>query len=187
MVTDDLPEDVSHALIARYSEPHRDYHGVRHLEFGLERLAELGAGPIERIAYWFHDAVHSNSTPDDERASAEVAREMLRDHLTIRELNEVVRLVLLTITHQPEPGDESGAMVSDADLAGLALDWASYSRNVEGIRFELPDVTDEQWRIGRAQVLRSLLDGEHLFHTEHGRTHWEAAARANMQRELDEL
>ena len=187
MVTDDLPLEIRDDLLARYGEPHRDYHGVRHLEFGLARLEELGAGPMERIAYWFHDAVHSNTTPDDELASAAVARELLDGHLTFREIDEVARLVLLTITHQPEPGDASGAMISDADLAGLALDWEGYQRNIDGIRFELPHVTDEQWCVGRAKVLESLLDGEHLFHTEHGRTHWEAAARANMQRELDEL
>lgn len=187
VTTDDLPEEVRAELLARYSEPHRDYHGVRHLEFGLARLDELGAGAIERIAYWCHDAVHSNTTPDDELASAEVARRLLANHLTLQEIDEVARLVLLTITHQPAEGDTSGAMISDADLAGLALDWGAYQRNVDGIRFELPNVTDDQWRVGRAAVLERLLGGEHLFHTPHGREHWEASARANLERELSAL
>ncbi|WP_197511770.1 hypothetical protein [Tessaracoccus coleopterorum] len=34
-------------------------------------------GPLERIAFWFHDAVHTSTSPADELASAELARELL--------------------------------------------------------------------------------------------------------------
>lgn len=183
MVTSDLPDDVRDALLARWREPHRHYHGVTHLEYGLRALEELGGGMIERIAFWCHDAVHSNTTPDDELASAEVARELLADHLTIPELHEVVRLVMVTIHHSPEEGDDAGARVSDADLAALAADPETYERNIAGIRAEMPSITDEQWRTGRAAFLDGFLAYERLFHTAEGIERWERRARENLERE----
>lgn len=186
-MTSDLPDEIRDDLLARWREPHRDYHGIRHLETGLGYVEQLGGDAIDRIAFWFHDAVHSNTTPDDERASAELARRMLRDVLTGPEVDEVARLVLVTVSHQPEPGDERGARISDADLAGLALPWEGYLRNVQGIRFELPHVDDEAWRVGRSAFLEGFLANEWLFHTDYGRAHWEAAARANMRQEIEQL
>ncbi len=182
-----LPDDVRDDLLGRWREPHRHYHGERHLVDGLAVLDQLGATDLERIAFWCHDAVHTNTTPDDERASAEVARRLLSEHLTLPEMREVERLILLTIAHRPARGDDVGARIVDADLAALALPWPDYERNTLAIRAELPHVSDEQWRLGRAAVLRRLLGVDHLFHTRHGRAQWEAPARANLERELQDL
>lgn len=187
MTSDLLPDDVATALLARWREPHRRYHGESHLRHGLDALGVLGATALERVAFWCHDAVHTNTTPDDELASAAVARELLAPHLAPEELAEVERLVLVTVHHQPEPGDDAGARISDADLAGLASDWDGYLRNVEGIRAELPALTDAAWREGRGAFLDGFLANERLFHTELGRMQWEPAARANLRRELQLL
>ena len=37
---------------------------------------------------------------------------------------------------------------------------------------------------GRADVLKGLAAKPQLFHTTYAREHWEAAARANLEREL---
>ena len=103
-----LPDAVRDELLARWREPHRRYHGESHLRFGLAVLDELGAGDLERIAFWCHDAVHTNTTPDDERASATLTRQLLAGHLAEADLREVERLVLLTATHPPRPGDARG-------------------------------------------------------------------------------
>ncbi len=187
MVNIDLPDEIRDDLLARWREPHRDYHGIKHLESGLEYLDQLGGTPIERIAFWYHDAVHTNTSPDDELASAELVRAQLGAVLTPAEVTEVARLVMVTIGHDPEPGDEAGARISDADLAGLARPWEGYLDNIRGIRAELPHVDDHAWRIGRSAVLEQLLGHERLFHTAHGATHWEQRARANLVRELSAL
>lgn len=109
-----LPDDVEAELLRRWNEPHRRYHGVSHLRAGLAVLDDLGAGSLERMAWWCHDAVHSNNTPSDELASAELARRLLAPHLTPGEVDEVCRLVLVTVSHQPAEGDARGARVADA-------------------------------------------------------------------------
>lgn len=187
MVTAGLPEHVQDELLRRWREPHRRYHGHNHLVYGLMTLAELGANRLELIAFWCHDAVHTNTSPDDEIASARVARRLLADVLDPRELDEVVRLILLTATHDPAPGDDAGARLSDADMSALARDWKTYRCAARAIRDELPQLSDEEFRVGRIRFLAGLLAQEHIFHTGHGRTHWEASARENLRRELAEL
>ncbi|WP_140400632.1 metal-dependent phosphohydrolase [Gulosibacter sp. 10] len=180
----DLPDGAAGSLLERWREPHRDYHGEGHLRAGLRALAELGGTRLERIAFWCHDAVHTNTTPDDELASAEVARELLGAALEPAELEEVRRLILVTIDHAPEPGDAPGARVSDADLVGLASDWPAYLDNIRGIRVELPMLDESQWRARRRAMVERLLDREPLFRTAHGRARWEARARRNLRWEL---
>ncbi|MGO1544117.1 MAG: HD domain-containing protein [Gulosibacter sp.] len=183
----DLPPEITAALLERWREPHRDYHGETHLRSGLDALETLGGTRLERIAFWCHDAVHSNTSPEDEHASVEVTREVLGQWLPQPELEEVIRLILITIDHAPEAGDAAGARVSDADLVGLGYPWDGYAANIAGIRVELPQLSDEQWRERRRGAVTKLLQHEPLFHTEYGRSRWEPRARENLQRELAEL
>lgn len=185
MVTGELlPPDVAADLLSRWRGPHRRYHGIAHLEDGLAVLRALGAGDLEMMAYWCHDAVHTNNSPADELASAEVARRLLAPHLTPAEVDEVCRLVLVTVSHLPVEGDERGARVADADMHGLGLPWKQYLANVDAIRAELPRLGEGDWRARRRAFVERFLAREFIFATAIGRERWEAAARANLAREL---
>lgn len=182
-----LPTGVAVEVLRRWQEPHRRYHDIRHLAFGLDVLDDLGAGPLERIAFWFHDAVYRGNSPADEMASAALARELLAGHRDEGDTSEVARLVLITIEHRARPGDEAGARVCDADLSGLGGSWRDYRANLDGIRAELPGLDPGQWRHRRRRFVRSLLAREAIFLTPRGRWRWEASARANLVRELGML
>lgn len=147
----------------------------------------LGGGPVERIAFWFHDAVHSNSTPADEHASADLAEALLAEHLPRSQVNEVQRLIMLTAHHRPDPGDLHGARVCDADLSGMGSQWDDYLLNITGIRAELPQFDDSQWNQGRALFLERFLQRRRIFSTPLGSELWEEQARTNMTRELTQL
>lgn len=182
-----LPEDVVSELLQRWGEPHRRYHGVSHLRSGLEALDRLGGTRVERIAFWFHDAVHSNSTPSDEQASATLVSLLLIGHESTEDIVEIQRLVLLTAGHHTQAGDHSGQRVCDADLSGLGADADVYRRNVAGIRAELPHLTDQEWVAGRSAFLSRFLERDRLFATDVGRQFWEESARRNLERELRNL
>lgn len=182
-----LPDTVQHRLLEMWQEPHRDYHGITHLESGLAALDLLGGTQLEKIAFWCHDAVHTNTSPDDEHASVDVAEQLLWGNLTDTELDEVTRLILITIEHRPDAQDAAGARVSDADLVGLALDWDAYEENIEGIRVELPELSGRAWRARRRKQVEDLVGRPQLFFTDYGRDHWEDRARVNLLRELDDL
>jgi predicted metal-dependent HD superfamily phosphohydrolase len=180
------------ALLGRWSEPHRAYHDLAHLDEVLRRI-DLLAGEADRpdlvrLAAWFHDVVYDPPATDNEERSAEVATVALADlGLAPDVVDEVARLVRLTATHGAAPGDRDGAVLCDADLAVLASDSLRYQSYTDGVRREFSHVDDATFAGGRADVLRRLLDRPQLFTTSYGRREWEQRARANVAAELRSL
>lgn len=179
-------------LLAAYGEPTRGHHGLQHLSGVLRRLEELAAAgtafdrtPVV-LAAWFHDAVYDGERDAEER-SATWAEEALPAHTDAATVAEVARLVRLTEHHRPEPDDANGCALTDADLAILAADRDRYAEYVAAVRKEYAHLSDDVFTAGRADVLRDLASKPQLFHTAYGRAHWEAAARENVARELEEL
>ena len=179
-------------LLAAYAHPERAYHDTRHLTEVLEHVHELAAHLPDLdamavvLAAWFHDAVYDGH-PDAEKRSAAWAAEALDTLVEPRVVDEVVRLVLLTEHHRPQPDDLNGCTLSDADLAILAAGPERYAEYVAGVRAEYAHVPDDLFARGRGMVLRDLLAKPHLFHTAPAQAAWEDAARANMLAELARL
>lgn len=183
---------VGEELLGRWSEPHRRYHTTSHLLSTLravDLLQEEARDPeAVRYAVWFHDAVYEGRPGRDEDESAALAERLLA--LMGREpglITEVARLVGITKDHRPDRWDANGAVLCDADLSTLAGHAEEYLAYTTAVRAEYGHVSDEAFRTGRLQVLRSLLAAPHLFHTPFGRTHWEPRARSNMLAEADRL
>ena len=192
--TELAPEDprTGEELAARWSEPHRVYHGIDHLRAVLDRLELLADGgePVSRetrLAAWFHDAVHRGTSPDDEQASAELATELLGPVTGTGTAEEVARLVRLTATHEPAEDDAAGRALCDADLGVLGGDAEEYGAYTEQVRAEYAHVPEADFRRGRAEILRRLLERPRIFHTATGRRLWEVPARANLAREIAAL
>jgi predicted metal-dependent HD superfamily phosphohydrolase len=184
-----VADDLRAALDAAYADPGRGYHDTRHLAEVLARLDEIG-GDYDRLpvllAAWFHDAVYDGQ-PDPEERSARWAEEALAGLCDPGTVAEVARLVRLTEQHRPEPGDRNGEALSDADLGILAASAGRYAEYVGQVRREYAHVPGYAFATARAAVLRDLLAKETLFHTAYARERWEAAARANVEREVAEL
>jgi len=187
----DVPE-LRDAVAAAYADPSRGYHDTRHLAEVLDRLDELAgngarydATPV-LLAAWFHDAVYDGERDAEER-SATWAEDALAPVAPAPVVAEVARLVRLTETHAPDDADANGCALSDADLGILAAPRERYDEYVSAVRREYAHLDDAVFDAGRADVLRALAAKPHLFHTAYARARWEAAARANLERELAAL
>jgi predicted metal-dependent HD superfamily phosphohydrolase len=179
-------------LLARYGEPHRRYHTVRHLREVLAIVDELAAEADDpdavRLAAWFHDAVYAIGSATNERDSAQLAEQVLEGLGTpAARIRETARLVLLTASHRPERGDRNAAVLCDADLAILGAPPERYLEYAAEVRQEYAAVPDEAFRRDRAEVLRSLRDAPALFHTALARERYEERARANLAAEIAAL
>jgi len=179
---------IGRALLAAWSEPHRSYHSVAHLRdilAGVDELADLADdADAVRLAAWYHDCVYQGLPEDEERSAVRAEQDLSRLGVPARLVDEVARLVRTTVSHDPAPGDHNAEVLSDADLAALALPAESYRRNTAAIRAEYAHIPDDEFRSGRAVVLRALLEGPGVFRTEPGRQRWEAAAQRNLRAEL---
>ncbi|WP_299535433.1 hypothetical protein [uncultured Streptomyces sp.] len=186
------PAPYAENLLARWAEPQRRYHTTAHLTAVLDRidvLAGHAANPARvRLAAWFHDAVYRpDRTENEERSAALAERALSEAGVPADATSEVARLVRLTVTHAPEPGDRDGEVLCDADLAILASSPKEYAEYAAQVREEYGFVPDEAFREGRSAVLRQLLELPRLFRTPHGAREWEERARHNLATELELL
>jgi predicted metal-dependent HD superfamily phosphohydrolase len=182
------------SIEARYAEPQRRYHTIEHVAEVLERVDELVAvEPVDdpvavQFAAWLHDVVYDPTRPDNEAASAVYARRtlsMIRVPVAITA--EAARLIELTAGHEVAPDDRNGAVLIDADLSILGAPPEVYDRYAVDIRDEYRHVPEPAFRSGRAAILTDFLGRDRLFRTATAHDRWDAAARANLARELDRL
>jgi predicted metal-dependent HD superfamily phosphohydrolase len=186
------PAPYGENLLDRWSEPQRRYHTGDHLLAVLDRIEQLAGHAADpdtvRLAAWFHDAVYRPDRDENEERSARLAERALTEAgVPATRVAEVARLVRLTVTHDPAPGDRDGETLCDADLAVLAGSPEAYAHYAASVRQEYGFVPEDAFRRGRADVLRRLLSRDALFRTPYGREHWERAARHNVRAELDLL
>ena len=190
-VPDDDLDAAAGYLLGRWAEPQRQYHTVTHLTAVLDvvdRFAELAPHPERvRLAAWMHDAVYDPRALGDanERDSAEFAEGLLSTlGVPAQTSAEVARLVGLTAGHATGADDPDGELLCDADLAVLAGDDEEYARYTAAVRREYAHVPDEDFRAGRQQVLKALLELPSIYRLAPLREQWEERARANLEREL---
>ena len=176
-----------------YDEPHRRYHTRRHIDDCLTRLAawpDLTGREVRLLtwAIWWHDAVYDPKAADNEARSADLARaDLPRLGAAPADVEEVVRLILLTAGHHVPAGDRLGAVLVSIDLSILAADPAAYDAYAQALRAEYAHVAQDAWRRGRAAVPRRLLAAPAIFADPGFAAAHEADARANLARELASL
>jgi predicted metal-dependent HD superfamily phosphohydrolase len=178
-------------LCEHYSAAERQYHTLDHIRSVLDTLQTLGGTeemPALLLAAWFHDVIYDSRAHDNEEQSAAHARRMLKP-LRVSEpiLAETERLILLTKTHAPAPGDRLGEMLADADLAILGAPESEYDTYTQAIRREYAWVPETRYRDGRRAVLKRFLQRPRIYATPEMFARAETAARGNMQREIAAL
>lgn len=178
------------ALSVAYSEPGRYYHSARHIDACLSQLGTVrhfAHRPAEiEIAIWFHDAVYDTRRSDNEVRSAAWAREYLvasgAGPDTVQRIED---MILATRTHEASAPD--AALMLDIDLGILGASHEAFADYDAAIREEYAWVTEEDYRSGRAEVLRGFLRRPHIYHTAHFRQRYESAARHNLSTRIAEL
>ncbi|MFB9732878.1 metal-dependent phosphohydrolase [Ornithinimicrobium kibberense] len=188
-------------LLAGWTEAHRRYHTVQHLEEMLAALDELeGAVPLSpeeallaRTVAWYHDLAHDPraAAGSNEHRSATLARDHLH-HLGADDVvvDVVEEGVLMTATHEVAPDAGPLAVldaVHDADLWILSAPPERYAAYRRQVREEYAHVPDDSFRSGRSAVLRAFAGRDRLYRTTHGHRRWTERARRNLAGELADL
>ena len=177
-------------LAAAYQAPTRHYHTLQHIAALLNRVeaADLQDPAVVQLAVWFHDAVYNALKHDNEARSADLARAFLKDSALAPERQQrVAFLIERTADHtQPQPPDDADLLYFlDADLSILGAPEAAYWAYARQVRQEYRLVPDLLYRPGRRKVLAKMLAAPVLFRTPALRAELDAAARRNLQLELD--
>lgn len=185
-----LQERLGRDLVAAYSEPHRHYHTVRHVESCLRELDENQAYPIHlnevRWALLFHDAIYDPRRNDNEARSADRACRVMQELQRPEDETDRVRKMILATAHAAKAETPDEALLLDIDLSILGTDEATFDEYDRAIRLEYEWVPEEAYRHARAAVLEGFLKRERIFETAAYRDR-EANARRNIERALQRL
>ena len=188
-----VAEETRTELEVRYGELHRHYHDLAHATAVARDSAWLAdvlgldgtARAVVAAAAWTHDVVYFARPGEDERNSADWAREaLMRAEVGEAHVSRVEALVLTTTKHTAPDEDLLATALLDADLAILGADEEAYAVYARDVRKEYSAYVDDVWASGRADVLERLLKRSPLYRSEAARSRWEAAARRNLTAEL---
>ena len=178
-------------LIARYSEPHRRYHTVRHLDECFERLDEirsLARHPAEiELALWFHDAIYDVKRHDNEEKSADWARASATAAGVAADACERVYSLILSTRHQAAANGVDAEILVDIDLSILGAVPVRFDEYERQVREEYSWVPDFLFRRERKAILKEFLARPRIFSTTHFRDRYEQQARSNIERSLERL
>lgn len=179
------------ALVARYSEPHRHYHTLQHLDACLRHLPELrglATHPDEiALALWFHDAIYDIGAADNERRSADWAvASLLSAQSEAAVAQRVIALILLT-RHDAAPQTVDEQIMLDVDLAILGARAEVFDGYEGQVRAEYQNVPEALFRANRRRILQGFLARERLYHTDLFHQRLETTARHNLARSIAAL
>jgi predicted metal-dependent HD superfamily phosphohydrolase len=183
-----LTQEWTNELARRYSEPHRRYHTLAHVEELLTLLREFTLDDRDSVeaAVWFHDAIYDTRASDNEARSAELAASALRE-MHQPNIETVQAMINATATHDPSRLTRDGLLFLDADLSILGAPPERYRAYADAIRAEYAWVPDAMFAAGRAAILRRLLERPSIYQTGEMRARFETQARENVSRELATL
>lgn len=191
----DAAADAFDRVVARYRSAGRHYHDLRHVQWVVRHVCELGASvavdDLDAVvaAAFFHDAVYDFDRTDNEARSAQLAADTLHDLGWSRERCEHVSAMIVATEHHADTpvADTDTAVLLAADLAVLGAEPGAYTDYVRRIRREYAHLDEAQWRAGRSQVIEGFLGRSSIYPAELALDIWERRARANLTAELAAL
>ncbi|WGV26090.1 HD domain-containing protein [Halotia branconii] len=176
-------------VVEAYSTTGRYYHTLQHIHYVLNKIQTLQKNtqnlPAVQLAAWFHDVIYDTKVLDNEEKSAEYACQLMNSlEIPISYITTIHRLILNTKHHQATADDIDSHILLDADLAILAADSVDYQEYANAIRQEYAWVAENDYIIGRKQVLEKFLQRQQIYFTPLMLKVAEQSARANIQAEI---
>lgn len=173
-------------LVALYSESHRHYHNLTHLDRMLCHMACVAPdNETIELAIWFHDAIYDPLARDNEARSADLFAECFGTLVSPLLAQKVPQLILATDPKRPRSADPDENLLVDIDLSILGSSPEEYEQYRTDIRKEYAIVPEADFNKGRISVLESFL--HHPIFVTEGFTNLEARARMNIRREIELL
>ncbi|WP_411833429.1 N-methyl-D-aspartate receptor NMDAR2C subunit [Pseudoxanthomonas mexicana] len=178
-------EALRRELLARHAEPQRHYHTLQHLEECLghfEAARALAQRPHEvEMALWFHDAIYDVRAGDNERRSADWARQALTAAGVAADSVDRIDDLIMATRHDAAPADADARLLVDIDLSILGAPRPRFDEYERQIRQEYAFVPRWLFRRKRRAILRGFLERPVLYSTPHFREALESRARENLR------
>mgnify|MGYP005853964587 CR=1 FL=1 len=180
---------VAACLYQRMSDPALHYHTPLHilsmLSFAQDHGIELE--PWQELAVWFHDAVYWPAAPhgENEHNSAIFMHALLSSVVKADVLDRAAAAIEATALHDHAEVDPLHHWILDLDLCNFAWDRPNYAAASQNVAREFCSlVGPERYRTGRREFLSTMLSKGTFYRTALFQSRFEAAARANLEQDL---
>lgn len=178
-------------LMAHYGQPHRHYHNTYHLYecfLGFDKIKDkLLRADLLAVALFYHDVIYEPKSPHNEKMSADMMIEDLKNILTHQDLSIIYQYILATKEHiNPLNNAYKNDLdyLLDIDLAILGSCPDRFDEYNNQIRKEYHWVDDGIYTIKRKSVLKGFYDKDRIYLTDYFYEKLENQARDNLKRYL---
>jgi len=119
------------SLASHYTEAHRHYHNLTHIDRMLSYLDSVAPGHIAiELAIWFHDVIYNPLARDNEARSADFFVEQFGNTVTVSLAETVHRLIIATDPKRSRSGEADENLLIDIDLSILGSPPEYYEKYV---------------------------------------------------------
>lgn len=178
-------------LIKAYSETHRYYHTVAHIEAMLihfDKVRNLADSPDEvEIAIWFHDAIYNPLSSSNEIDSAQWAKDFLISSGGEATVAERVYELIMATKHDGKIVENDHKLIVDIDLTILGANESVYDEFEVNVRKEYKLIPSVIFRKKRIAILMSFLEEEAIYKLDYFKENFEVLARENLNRAISHL
>ena len=185
------PEKIFNELVAHYSESHRFYHILKHIEHCLRELDKVrhfirNVNTVE-LALWWHDSAYDTRAKDNEEKSILLMAEAMRQVCVAEKVIEISSTFIMLSKHRVPPIGLDARFSIDIDLAILGQTEERFDEYERQIRKEYEWVSDADFVRGRSAILDSFLKRPAIYSTPFFHQIYEEQARKNLSRSLAQL
>ncbi len=191
-------------LTTLYTQPHRTYHNINHINDCLTELENIPREVItdyERqiieTAIWYHDAVYNPYSKRNEMNSAELytqhrtsPKEAMSNWTTI-----VCDAILATANHTITQAADMSYYIDnvlslttqvmlDIDLAGFGKSWKINQMYADNIRKEYYLTEELEFYTGRLAFLNTINKRESLYYTDYFKKKYHKQSKKNLEQEI---
>ncbi|MBI5148442.1 hypothetical protein HZA33_02065, partial [Candidatus Pacearchaeota archaeon] len=176
---------------ALYSEPHRKYHNLEHIEACLNEFRKIIFLPENpdavEFALMFHDVVYYPKRIDNEEVSIRYLNEVAVDLKIPSNISVPAERLILATKHNYIPSNMDEKIITDIDLSIFGQDEEKFDEYDSAIRQEYIFVPEKEYREGRRKVLEKFLKRQRIYQTQFFSQEYEAKARENLERAIRRL
>lgn len=175
-------------LVTAYSESHRYYHNLAHIQHCLKEFDEavnLFESPDEaEFAIWLHDMVYDPHATNNEEMSALIAAEFLSNsNCSTKSITNIHELILST-KHIQRPKIHDAQLLVDIDLSILGQAPAIFDLYEKNIRSEYSWVPEETYKKERSKILQGFMERTPIYSATSFERRYGKQARENIKRTL---
>lgn len=176
-------------LSQHYTESHRLYHTLHHLDFCLREFDNakflINSPDTVEMAIWYHDIINSPQARDNEHQS-QLLFERVAENNFGRQFMETVSELIMITTHRQTPATHDEQYICDIDLSSMGSTWERFVSDSNDLRAE-SESSLEEYTLGKLKFFNALLERPRIFYSDYFYCRYEHNARRNIQRYMSVL